>query len=218
MTVKELLQQRRALQAEKNAPMVSLRMYPRISNACESTPAAPSCYQGRQFPNYISNEESLSFVDQLFIDAYLQPEPIRDATFNFMQSPPLCTPEEYIQQTPIFNQRMAPESPSDSSDISNSFEYSPSSEAMMYASQSYNSPSYQDTRSCATASVDHYYQHQTSSTFCYCLYCCSVEPREEMKSLDSCSYPYTDCIEYLPSSTVTEDFAREISTYDMCYS
>ncbi|MEE6484471.1 hypothetical protein FKM82_013879 [Ascaphus truei] len=186
----------------------------------EPMPSTPSCHQTKQFPSYISHEESLSLVDQLFLDAYLQPDPITDTTLNILQNPSFCSPEDNIQSAPIFfNQSMTPESPSDSSDISNSFEYSPTHQGIPCAPQSFSSLSQQEPRSCAFADVEHYYQQQNSSTVCYGVYCGSTEHQEAIKMPDPFSYPNSDYMEYIPSSTVTEEFfRREMNNYDICYS
>ncbi|KAM8927681.1 POU class 2 homeobox associating factor 3 [Pelodytes ibericus] len=227
MTVKELLQQRRALQAERNASeTMNSRMQfssdlmpssPEIHSGCQFIPSAPSFqHQTREFPHEISQEETLSFVDHLFLNAYLRPETLTD---NLMQNPPLCFAEENIQPAPIFNQSMTPESPSDSSDMSNSFEYSPSYQGTSFVPQSYSSPTYQDPTSCSFVNVNQYCQRQNGSTFCYCQYCCPVAHQETMKVPDPCYFSNTDYMEYIPSSTATEDFfTREISNYDLCYS
>ncbi|KAM4652075.1 POU class 2 homeobox associating factor 3 [Discoglossus pictus] len=225
ITVKEMLQQRRALQAEKNASdlqenrMQFSESFPScagIYSGSEPIPSAPIYQQTRQQQNYPSHVESLSFVDQLFLDAYLQPDPLPETTHNFLQIPPLCSPEDNIQPTPVFSQSMTPESPSDGSDFSNSFEYSPTHQVINFAPQSYSSPSHHELRSCAYADVDPYYQQPTS--FCYCAYCCSVKPYEPVKVQDPRPHPGSDCMEYFPSSTVTEDFfGRELNNFDMCY-
>ncbi|XP_053307383.1 POU class 2 homeobox associating factor 3 [Spea bombifrons] len=187
-------------------------------SGCQAIPSEPSCnYQTRELPNYISQEDSLSFVDQLLLNAYLQPDPPAENTFNFMQNPSIGYPEDNIMPAPIFNQSMTPESLSDSSDISNSFEYSPSHQEIAFAPQRYSSPSFQDPASCAFA--NDYCQQQNGSTFCYCQYCCSPVHQETMKTQGPYYYTNTDCLEYVPSSTITEDFfSREINSYDMCYS
>ncbi|XP_063292233.1 POU class 2 homeobox associating factor 3 [Pelobates fuscus] len=229
ITVKELLQQRRALQAEKNVSEIQEQriqicdpspLYSDIYNDCQVIPTAPSChFQTNQLPNCISQEEPLSFLDQLFLNAYLQPEPHTENTFNLMENASLCSHGDNMQPAPIFRQNMAPESPSDSSDLSNSFEYSPTQQEVGFAPQSYSSPSYEEPRSCVFSNVGYHCQQRNGATFCYCEHCCPVSQQEEAQVPNTCYYNYTDCIEYIPSSTVTEDFfTREINNFDMCYS
>ncbi|KAG8569333.1 hypothetical protein GDO81_014372 [Engystomops pustulosus] len=176
-------------------------------SAYEPTPCVPSYQEPRQLPVYGAQKESL-------VDAYLHPEPLQDSGFCIFQNQSLCFQEEAFQASPIFYQNMTPESPSDSSEMSNSFEYSPSYQGLEFVPQSYSSPTHQDNRSCAYANMDYpVYQHQSDSTFCYCAYCCSMDYPEPGNTQDSSSYTNTDVIEYLTSS---EDFlTRELNIYNM---
>ncbi|KAM4015631.1 POU class 2 homeobox associating factor 3 [Anomaloglossus baeobatrachus] len=222
MTVKEMLEQRRALQAEKtnsesrqNKMQASHPILPpppppssdMISAYEHTAPCAPSYHETRQPPIYGAPEESL-------VDAYLHPEPITDSSFTIFQNQSLCFQEEAFQPSPVFYQNMTPESPSDSSEMSNSIEYSPSYQVLEFAPQSYSSPSHQDSRSCAYASLDYFpCQHQPDSTFCFCAYCCSVDYPEPVTTQESCAYPNTDYTGYLTSA---EDFlTRELNIYNM---
>ncbi|KAM3922672.1 POU class 2 homeobox associating factor 3 [Leptodactylus fuscus] len=217
MTVKEMLEQQRALQAEKTASesrQNKLQVFhpippppPSSEMICAyvPTPCAPSYQDTKQPPVYGAQEES-------FVDAYLHPEPLQDSSFGIFQNQSLCFQEESFQPSPIFYQNMTPESPSDSSEMSNSFEYSPGYQGMEFVA--YDSPSHQETRSCAYANMDHpIYQHQNDSTFCYCAYCCSVDYPEPVNTQESCAYANTDYTGYLTSS---EDFLiRELNIYNM---
>ncbi|XP_063797976.1 POU class 2 homeobox associating factor 3 isoform X2 [Pseudophryne corroboree] len=184
--------------------------------ACEHTPSVPSHQQTREFPVYVAQEDNLSFLDQLLVDAYLEPDHVTDSSINVFQNQYMCFMEGSIQPSPIFHQNMTPESTSDSSDLSNSFEYSPTYQSPEFVPQSYSSPSNQDTRSCVYAGMDyHAHQHQNNSTFCYCAYCCSVDYQESVKVQNSCAYTNTDCMGYLAS--LEEVFPRDLANYDMCY-
>ncbi|XP_077105932.1 POU class 2 homeobox associating factor 3 isoform X2 [Ranitomeya variabilis] len=221
MTVKEMLEQRRALQAEKtssesrqNKMQVSHTILPPphsssdMISAYEPTPCVPSYQETRQPPIYGAQELSL-------VDAYLHPEPLTDSSFNIFQNQSLCFQEEAFQPSPVFCQNMTPESPSDSSEMSNSFEYSPSYQGLEFVPQSYSSPSHQDNRSCAYANMDYpSCQHEeNAATFCYCAYCCSADYQEPVTPQDSCAYPNTDYLGYLTSE---EDFlTRELNIYNM---
>ncbi|XP_069804962.1 POU class 2 homeobox associating factor 3 isoform X2 [Dendropsophus ebraccatus] len=220
MTVKEMLEQRRALQAEKtalesrqNKMQVSHPIPPPPSSsssevicAREPTSCVPSYQETRQPPVYGAPEDSL-------VDAYLHPEPLTDSSFSIFQNQS-CFQDELFQPSPIFYHNMTPESPSDSSEMSNSFEYSPSCQGLEFVSQNYSSPSHQDTKSCAYADMDYpVYQHQTNSTCCYCAYCCSMDYQEPLNTQEPCAYPNTDYMGYLTSS---EDFlTRELNIYNM---
>ncbi|XP_073513215.1 POU class 2 homeobox associating factor 3 isoform X2 [Phyllobates terribilis] len=220
MTVKEMLEQRRALQAEKTASesrqnkmQVSHPILPPPSSdmisAYEPTSCEPSYQETRQPPIYGAQEESL-------VEAYLHPEPLTHSSFNIFQNQSLCFQEEAFQPSPVFYQNMTPESPSDSSEMSNSFEYSPSYQGLEFVPQSFSSPSHQDSRSCAYANVDYpTCQHQQNSTFCYCAYCCSVDYQEPVNTQDSCAYPTTDYMGYLTSSSEEDFLTRELNIYNM---
>uniref|UniRef100_A0A8C5MHY9 Uncharacterized protein n=1 Tax=Leptobrachium leishanense TaxID=445787 RepID=A0A8C5MHY9_9ANUR len=120
----------------------------------------------------------------------------------------------------IFFMSQAPESPSGSSDMSNSFEYSPTHQETGFAPQSYSSPSYQeDQSSCAFENGGYYCQRRNGATFCYCEYCCPAVPQDGTQVSNPSYYNYTDCMGYVPSSTISEDFfTREINNFDMRYS
>ncbi|XP_040282191.1 uncharacterized protein LOC120996371 isoform X1 [Bufo bufo] len=214
-----MLEQRRALQAEKtalesrqNKMQVSLPIPPPPSSETISAYEPPSCVPSYQEPRqplvYGAQEESL-------VDVYLHPEPLSDSSFSIFQNQSMCFQEEAFQPSPIFYQNMTPESPSDSSEMSNSFEYSPSYQGQEFVPQSYTSPSHQDNRrSCAYADMDYpVYQQQNNSTFCYCAYCCSMDCREPVNTQESCAYSNTDYMQYLTSS---EDFlTTELNIYNM---
>ncbi|XP_075046069.1 POU class 2 homeobox associating factor 3 [Mixophyes fleayi] len=182
--------------------------------ACEPAPSVPSYQQTRQFPVYEAQEES--YLNQLLLDATLEPVTVTDSSISVFQNQYLCFPEGPTQPSPIFYQNMTPESPSDSSDMSNSFEYSPTYQGLEFVPQSYSSPTHQDNRSCAYAGVDHHvYQHHNNSPFCYCAYCCSVDYQESVNVQNSCAYPNTDCMGYLTS--LDDAFTRDLTNSDMCY-
>ncbi|XP_031761962.1 colorectal cancer-associated protein 2, partial [Xenopus tropicalis] len=222
-TVRELLQQKRAQQAEKRtSEFQDCRMqlsdpsptYSEMYNGFEASCSADSYHQSRHFPNYSSPDDSLSFLDQLFPDIYLPSDCLADSNFNFLQSSSSCALEGNSQLAPSFQQSMAPESPTSSDDMSNSFEYSPTYQEMTYNHQ--NHSAYQDPGSCTFANVDMYYQHQHNAACCYCVYCHSMEHQEAMKALEPYSYPSTNCMEYFPSSTVSEDlFPGEMNAYEV---
>ncbi|XP_056399318.1 POU class 2 homeobox associating factor 3 isoform X2 [Hyla sarda] len=218
MTVKEMLEQRRALQAEKTASesrqnkmQVAHPIPPPLSSEMISAREPTSCV-----PTYQENRQPsvCGALEESLMDAYLHPEPLTDSSFTIFQNQSLCFQEETFQPSPIFYQNMTPESPSDSSDMSNSFEYSPSYQGLEFVTQNYSSPSPQDNNSCAYADMDYpVYQHQNNSTCCYCAYCCSMDYQQPLNTQDSCAYTNTD---YMGYHTPSEDFlTRELNIYNM---
>ncbi|XP_018081392.1 uncharacterized protein LOC108696478 [Xenopus laevis] len=187
-----------------------------IHNGFEAACSADSYLQNRHFQNYPSQDDSLSFLDQLFPDLYLPSDCLADSNFNFLQSSSSpCALEGNGQLAPSCQQSMAPESPAGSDDMSNSFEYSPTYQEIPYNYQNHNA--YQDPGSCAFANVDSYYQHQHNAAYCYCVCCQAVEHQEAMKLLEPYSYANTNCMEYFPSSTVSSEdfFPREMNAYEV---
>ncbi|OCT70448.1 hypothetical protein XELAEV_18037369mg [Xenopus laevis] len=178
---------------------------------------ADSYHQISHFPNYPSQDDSLSFLDQLFPDIYLPSDCLADSNFNFLQSSSSpCALEGNNQLAPSCQQSMAPESLIGSDDMSNSFEYSPRYQDMPYTYQNHNAY-YQDLGSCTFANVDTYYQHQHNAANCYCVYCHSMEHQEKL--LEPYSYLNTRSVgilEYFPSSTVSEDsLPREMTAHEV---
>ncbi|KAM9299395.1 POU class 2 homeobox associating factor 3 [Gastrophryne carolinensis] len=224
VTVKELLEQKRANEAVKNC---SASQENKLQYS-DSVPPSPECYSAcapissiAEYPQttpilyYGPQEEGVSIVDQQTLNHYSQPDTLMDNSICDFQNIFPTFPEESIQSFPIFNQSMTPQSPSESSERSNSFEYSPTCQVMECIPPSYSSPSL-DTRSCAYAGMNqHVYQHQDNSTYCYCAYCCSMDYQAPVKEQNSYSYTDMDYMEFLTSS---EDiFTRDLSNYDMCY-
>ncbi|XP_053545985.1 POU class 2 homeobox associating factor 3 [Bombina bombina] len=222
MTVKELLQQRRAQQEKKNmsSGLQESRVqlcdtFPScagIYGGNEPLPSAPISQRTRQLQNCAPYVESFNVIDQQLLDTYLPAaDPLIETSPDCMVNPSFGSLED---TSPFFNHSMTPESPSGVSDLSNSFEYSPSQQGMPFVPQIYSSPSPQDLISCAE--LDHYYHEANSTLFCYCAYCCSLQHQEPMKIPDLMSFSSTDYIEYLPSATITEDFfGSEVNS--LCY-
>ncbi|KAM5132366.1 uncharacterized protein ACMZJ9_019165 [Mantella aurantiaca] len=167
-------------------------------------------------PCYGAQEDSASLLDQLTLDHYHQLDTTVDnSSCDFQNGFPTFS-ERSIQPFPVFHENMTPQSPSEYSDRSNSFEYSPSCQGVEFIPQSYSSPSHPDTKSCAYAGMDqHVYQHQDNSSFCYCAFCYSMDYQGSAREQDSYSYTNMDYMGYLTSS---EDiFTKDLNSYDMCY-
>ncbi|XP_068098929.1 POU class 2 homeobox associating factor 3 [Hyperolius riggenbachi] len=192
----------------------------------DSVPPSPECYSAcapitsvAGYPQtlpvtyYEVQEESASFLDQMTLDQYVPPDStVVDNSFCDIQPIFPTFSEGSIQSFPIFQQNMISQSPSDSSDRSNSFEYSPTCQE--FVPQSYSPPSHLEPPSDGYTGMDQSaYQHQDNSTFCYCVYCCSADYQTSTREQDTFSYANTDYMGYL-----SEDiFTRDMSTYDVCY-
>ncbi|XP_073458513.1 POU class 2 homeobox associating factor 3 [Aquarana catesbeiana] len=189
---------------------------PACYSACAPIVPAAQYPQTTPMPCYGVQENSTSLLDQLTMDYYHQPNTIVDNSSCDFQNVFPTFSEGSIQPFPIFHENMTPQSPSESSDRSNSFEYSPSCQGVEFIPQSYSSPSPPDTNSCAHAGMDqHVYQHQDNSSFCYCTFCCPMDYQGSVKEQDSYSYTNIDYMGYLTSS---EDiFTKDLNSYDMCY-
>ncbi|XP_043849619.1 colorectal cancer-associated protein 2 [Dromiciops gliroides] len=241
ITVKELLQQRRAHQATSGGTLsrnsgvqFSEAVLPSSAAPCfepEPISAAPNYFQPRQFSSCMSCEENPSCLDQV-LESYLPAETLLDHSLSSTQGIPPCFPDSF-QATPFcFNQSLAPGSPSDSSTLSSPLEYSYSPpQQPSLAPVTYNSPSSLDTRNCGYPSEEYSYHHfhshpqyscctsSSSSSVCYCT-SCETDHLDTIKVSEYFSYPDTDCIDYSHSlpTAMTDDFYRREADCDICYS
>uniref|UniRef100_A0A0D9S2N4 POU class 2 homeobox associating factor 3 n=2 Tax=Chlorocebus sabaeus TaxID=60711 RepID=A0A0D9S2N4_CHLSB len=237
ITVKELLQQRRAHQAASGGTRSG------GSSVHLSDPVAPSSaglyfepepisststyFQRGEFSSCASCEENSSCLDQIF-DSYLQTEMHPEPLLNSTQSAPHHFPDSF-QATPFcFNQSLIPGSPSNSSALSGSLDYSYSpAQLHSYAPENYNSPASLDTRTCGYPPEDHSYHHLPShaqyscfssatASLCYCASC----EAEDLDALQAAEYFYqsTDCVDFAPSAAATSDFYKRETNCDICYS
>ncbi|XP_042538969.1 colorectal cancer-associated protein 2 isoform X3 [Dipodomys spectabilis] len=208
ITVKELLQQRRAHQAASGGTL------PGPSNVHISDPDVPT-------------SENPSCLDQIF-DSYLQTETSPEPLFNSTPSTPYYFPEGF-QATPFcFNQSLTPGSPSDSSSLSGSFDYSYSpAQLPSYAPESYNSPPSLDTLNPGFPPDNCSYHHLSSHTQYNCFpaattsvcYCASCETEHvDILRTSEYFYPSPDCADFAPSVATTSDFYRREANCDLCYS
>ncbi|XP_042538967.1 colorectal cancer-associated protein 2 isoform X1 [Dipodomys spectabilis] len=236
ITVKELLQQRRAHQAASGGTL------PGPSNVHISDPDVPTSglyfepepmsstnnyFQPREFSTCVSCEENPSCLDQIF-DSYLQTETSPEPLFNSTPSTPYYFPEGF-QATPFcFNQSLTPGSPSDSSSLSGSFDYSYSpAQLPSYAPESYNSPPSLDTLNPGFPPDNCSYHHLSSHTQYNCFpaattsvcYCASCETEHvDILRTSEYFYPSPDCADFAPSVATTSDFYRREANCDLCYS
>nr|XP_033775097.1 colorectal cancer-associated protein 2 isoform X1 [Geotrypetes seraphini] len=229
ITVKEMLQQQRALQAETKAIQVSRSKSDQFSEPVSSCaelcfdpdplPSAPSYFPPRQFPCYIANEGNACHLEQQILETYLQQELLPD-NFSPLQDFSPCSPTSSYQPPPFyFNQSLDPESPTDSSELSGSFDYSysPPHQQPVVA---HGSPAHLEVKNCGfTASEEYSYQVQYNPSACYCVTCHGSQDFNNTRGTEYLPYPSIDCVEYHPSPVTTDDFLRrELNSFDMCYS
>uniref|UniRef100_A0A4X2LPK1 POU class 2 homeobox associating factor 3 n=1 Tax=Vombatus ursinus TaxID=29139 RepID=A0A4X2LPK1_VOMUR len=241
ITVKELLQQRRAHQAASGGILSqsSSVQFPEALSPSSAAPylepehisPAPNYFQPRQFSSCVSCEENPSCLDQVF-ESYLPTESLLDHSLSSTQGVPLCFPDSF-QDTPFcFNQSLAPGSPSDSSALSSPLEYSYSPpQQPSLTPVTYSCPSSLDTRDYGHPPEEYSYHHfhshpryscytsSSSSSVCYCT-SCETQHLDTIKVSEYFSYPDTDCIDYSHSlpTAVADDFYRREADCDICYS
>ncbi|XP_029429495.1 colorectal cancer-associated protein 2, partial [Rhinatrema bivittatum] len=236
ITVKEMLQQRRALQAESKATQAprsnsvqvseSVSSYAALCFDPEPLPSTPSYFQPRQLPHYISSEENACHVEQQqqqLLETYLHPELLPDNVFASLQDILQGSPASSSYQPPplCFNQSLDPGSPTDSSDLSGSFDYSysPPHQQPLYPVAGHGSSSYLEVKNCGfVASEEYSYQAQYNPSTCYCTACHSPQGFETTRGAEYLPYPSTDCTDYHPSIATDDFLRRELNSFDMCYS
>ncbi|XP_055129047.1 POU class 2 homeobox associating factor 3 [Symphalangus syndactylus] len=237
ITVKELLQQRRAHQAASGGTRSggsSVRLSEPVAPSSaglyfepEPISSTPNYFQRGEFSSCVSCEENSSCLDQIF-DSYLQTEMHPEPLLNSTQSAPHHFPDGF-QATPFcFNQSLIPGSPSNSSILSGSLDYSYSPVQLpSYAPENYNSPASLDTRTCGYPPEDHSYHHLSShaqyscfspatTSICYCA-SCEAEDLDAFQAAEY-FYPSTDCVDFAPSAAATSDFYKRETNCDICYS
>ncbi|XP_012584942.1 PREDICTED: colorectal cancer-associated protein 2 [Condylura cristata] len=134
------------------------------------------------------------------------------------------------QDAPLcFNQSLTPGSPSDSSTLSGSFDYSYSpGQLPSYAPENYNCPPSLDTRNCGYASED--YPHMpwpshaqydcfpSGNTAVCCCASCEADHPDGSQPAEYFPCPSTDCVGFAPSAASTSDFYTRETNCDICYS
>ncbi|TKC36086.1 hypothetical protein EI555_012681, partial [Monodon monoceros] len=238
ITVKELLQQRRAHQAASggtlsggNSVHLSDPVPPSSAGQYfepEPIPSTPNYFQPREFSSCVSCEENPGFLDQIF-DSYLQTETHPDPSPSSMQSTPHYFPDSFQPAPFCFNQSLTPGWPSDSSTLSGSLDcsYSPA-QLPSYTLENYNSPPSLDTRNCGYPSEDYAYPHLPSHTQynCFssatasvcCCASCEAEHLDTFRASECFAYPSTDYVDFTPSAAASSDFCRRETNWDICYS
>ncbi|XP_072809919.1 LOW QUALITY PROTEIN: POU class 2 homeobox associating factor 3 [Vicugna pacos] len=238
ITVKELLQQRRAHQAASggtlsggNSVHLSDPVPPSPAGLYfepEPVPSTPNYFQPQEFSSCVSCEENPNCLDQIF-DSYLQSETHPDPSLNSMQSTPHYFPDSFQAAPFCFNQSLTPGSSSDSSTLSGSLDYSYSpAQLPSYAPENYNSPPSLDTRNCGYSSEDCSYPHLPSHTQCdpfssatasvCCCASCEAEHLDPFRVSEYFSHPSTDYGNFAPSAAATSDFYQRGANWDICYS
>nr|XP_042136859.1 colorectal cancer-associated protein 2 [Peromyscus maniculatus bairdii]XP_042136860.1 colorectal cancer-associated protein 2 [Peromyscus maniculatus bairdii] len=246
MTVKELLQQRRAHQATSGATLSGSNS---IHLPDSSTPSSaglyfepepmsstPSYFQPREFSTCVSCEESPSCLDQIF-ESYLQTETLSGPLLNSTQSAPHYFPDSCQVAPFCYNQSLTPESPSDSSSLSGSFDcnYSPA-QLPSYTPENYSSPPSLDSLNHSLPEEGYPYHHHWPShtqynhfspatpSVCYCA-SCEAEHLDAFRTTEFFSYSSTDYVDFAPSAaavvaaaTTTSDFYKRETSCDACYS
>ncbi|XP_013922673.1 PREDICTED: colorectal cancer-associated protein 2 [Thamnophis sirtalis] len=220
MTVKELLQQRRAKQATLaeavSIPLFkSFHLFPYLDTAPE--PSLSSCLQPWPFQNGTSCEEIPNYLEQL-VDSCLQAEPPLEVPLALAQDSLPCTPENFQPALTCLGSG-SPEAPDPSSSFDCS--YSPS-QMLPFAPLGYSCPAL-DGRSCMypsseerTCQSHNHVPHTAGLPTCYCTPCGS-QHLETFRAPEYFPYATLDCKDYAPSVSAAEDFWKDRS-WDLCYS
>ncbi|KAK7810823.1 hypothetical protein U0070_019988 [Myodes glareolus] len=238
MTVKELLQQRRAHQATSGATLSGSSSI-HLPDPSTPSPAGlyfepepmsstPSYFQPREFSTCISCEESPSCLDQIF-ESYLQTETIPEPLLNTEQSVPHYFPDSCQVAPFCYNQSLTPGSPSDSSSLSGSFDcsYSPA-QPPSYTPENYTSPPSLDSLTHSLPEEGYSYHHHWPSypqdnhfspatpPVCYWA-TCEAEHLDALRTSEF-FYPSTDYVDFAPSAAITGEFYKREASCDACYS
>ncbi|XP_071305568.1 POU class 2 homeobox associating factor 3 [Agelaius tricolor] len=223
ITVKELLQQRRARQAATGSAVPwdsssssSIQFAESVSPPhpepfeAEPIPPVPSCCPSWQFSSCLSCEESPGYLEQL-IDSCLQSDAPSEAAFSAFQPPPHCTPDTFQPVQLCFNQGLAASSPS-SADLPSPWNSSCSPPQLSPLTPLTPSPPY----SCPMEEWPCHPPCPLASPACCCP-ACGAQGRDS-RGPQCCPCPSSDCLELLPPLAVAEDFFRRDRSWDICYS
>ncbi|XP_040832657.1 colorectal cancer-associated protein 2 [Ochotona curzoniae] len=236
ITVKELLQQRRAHQAASGATLSGgssiHRTEPVTTSSAglyiepEQISSTPNYFQPRDFSSCASNEENAGCLDQIF-NSFLQTETLSEPLLHSTQSAPHYFPDSFQAAPSRFNQNLIPGSPSDSSTLSGSLDYSYSpAQLPSYIPENLNSSASVDTRHCDYPSEDCAYHPSPSSaqykgfppaaSVCCCA-SCEAEHLDAFRTAEFFSYPSADCVDFASSAAATNDFYTRETNCDICY-
>ncbi|XP_069934097.1 POU class 2 homeobox associating factor 3 isoform X1 [Oryctolagus cuniculus] len=236
ITVKELLQQRRAHQAASGGTRSggsSIISDPVTTSSAglyfepEPISSTPNYFQPRDFSSCASYDENSGCLDQIF-DSYLQTETLSEPSFHATQSAPHYFPDGFQAAPFCFNQSLTPGSPSDSSTLSGSLDYSDSpAQLPPYTPGNFTSPTSVDTRNCGYPPEDCSYHPSPSSapykgfsvaTSTCCCASCEAEHLDAVRTAAYFSYPGADCVDFASSAATASDFYARETDCDICYS
>ncbi|XP_051012397.1 POU class 2 homeobox associating factor 3 [Acomys russatus] len=237
MTVKELLQQRRAHQAASGTTLPGSSSIhlpdPTVPSPAglyfepEPMSSTPSYFQPREFSTCVSCEETPSCLDQIF-ESYLQTEALPEPLLNSTQSAPHYFPDSCQVAPFCYNQSLTPGSPSDSSSLSGSFDcgYSPAQLPSNAPENPTSSPSLESLHYSVPEegySCHHWPSHTQHNHFspaapsaCYCA-SCEAEHLDALRTTEF-FYSSTDCVDFAPLEATPGDFYQRETSWDACYS
>ncbi|XP_059723204.1 POU class 2 homeobox associating factor 3 isoform X2 [Haemorhous mexicanus] len=223
ITVKELLQQRRARQAAAGSAVPwdsssssSIQFAESVSPPhpepfeAEAIPPVPSCCPSWQFSSCLSCEESPGYLEQL-IDSCLQSDAPSEPAFSAFQPSPHYTPDTFQPVQLCFNQGLPASSPS-SADLPSPWSSSCSPPQLSPLTPLTPSPPY----SCPMEEWPCHPPCPLPSPVCCCPACGSQG--RDSRGPQCCPCPSTDCLELLPPLALAEDFFRRDRSCDICYS
>ncbi|XP_015192854.2 colorectal cancer associated 2, partial [Lepisosteus oculatus] len=226
-TVKELLQQRRALQAATKAATNHNAQYP---EACSTSFPAPyfdyspassvaenNHFQFRQYTDNICYDQMIpsAYENQQLIDMILQSDNFTSNVLPPASSTQHAPSGTFHPGSDLYSLGMAPSSPCDSSNLPSPVDYSGYSPPQCYSSSSscYSSPTRMDSV-YSSIPEDHHYQH-CSLQYCYCLSHFSGS-YDNTRNPEYVPYPPSDCL--YPSPVTEENYIRrDLASLDMCY-
>ncbi|CAM9864868.1 unnamed protein product [Bubo scandiacus] len=227
ITVKELLQQRRARQAATGAAVSWGSSSIQFSESAspphpapfdaETASSVPNYCPSWQFSNCLSCEESPSYLEQL-VDSCLQTDVPLDPAFSAFQTSSHYT-SDALQPVPLcFNQGLAAGSPS-SADLPSPLNYSCSPPQLSpFAPLTPSPPSALETKTygCPAEEWSCHAPSPYTTSACCCTACGSQHVDNRVPQYFPC--PSTDCMDYLPPVAVADDFFRRDRNCDICYS
>ncbi|XP_010721994.1 colorectal cancer-associated protein 2 [Meleagris gallopavo] len=224
ITVKELLQQRRARQAATGAAVSwgsnSIQFAESVSPPhpapfdAEPISSAPNYCPSRQFSNCLSCEESPSHLEQL-VDSYLQAEAAFEPSLGALQTPSHYIPDSFQPVPLCFNQGLAAASPSPA-DLPNALPHGcPAPQLPPFTPLTHSPPPALDPTpyGCPAEGWPCHPPSPYTPLACCCAAC--SPPHADPKVPQRFPCPGTDCSGCLPP---TDDFFRRDRSWDICYS
>ncbi|XP_064029049.1 POU class 2 homeobox associating factor 3 isoform X2 [Pogoniulus pusillus] len=230
ITVKELLQQRRAKQAASSAAVswVGSSSSSSSSQFSESlSPPHPAPFEAEpissvptyspswQLSSCLSCEESPSYLEQL-VDSCLQTEAPLEPAFSTCQTASHYTSDAFQPVPLCFNQGLAAECPSPAELPSPLSHGCSPPQLSPFTPPTHGSPSALDTKTYGYP-AEEWSCHPPSpytTPACCCMACGSQHVDNRLPQYFSC--PNTDCLDYLPP--MADDFFRRDRACDICYS